>query len=68
MNRPDGLIKQCHEIFDYIDNLEKALDNACEELHRKDCLISENCSESLKNYMVWSKESWKEWLLNDGIK
>lgn len=28
--------------------LSNALDKACEELHRKDCLISQNCTESLK--------------------
>lgn len=46
--------RQCHEIVDYIDKLEKALDNAC---------------ELLEEYSTYDdptpKGEWKEQLLND---
>lgn len=69
MNRPK--YKLTHfDFWDYVldlekycDELEKALDKACEELHSKD--LDEEKSNFIKQYTVWSKDQWKEWCMKD---
>lgn len=69
--------RQCHEIVDYIDSLEKALDKACDRLafvceHKSTC---SNCSLSVCPMVIFEISAWeylkdkkkwmKEWCLKD---